>query len=92
MEEYFLARYRAKFPDETVNSDPFLLSEGSVLLTKAQELRFVIRVGGARFQTGLGDLSDSLELNLPDKMSVEKAQAALSGIKCQIVKGQWVRA
>jgi len=90
MEEYFLARYRAKFPDETVNSEPFLLSEGSVLLTKAKELRYVIKVGGAKFQTGLGDLSDALGLNLPNKMSLEEAQNSLQG-KCQIVKGEWVR-
>jgi len=92
MDEFNLARYRAKFADESVNTEPFLLSEGTVRLTRAQELRYVIKIGNTKFQTGLGDLSDSLGLNLPDRMSVEKAQGSLALVKCQIVKGEWKRA
>ena len=90
--EFNLARYRAKFTDESVSTNQFLLSEGTVRLTRAQELRYVIKIGNTKYQTGLGDLSDSLGLNLPDRMSVENAQIKLVGIKAQIVKGEWKRA
>lgn len=92
MNEFNLARYRAKFTDQSVNSEPFLLSEGIVRATRAQELIYIIKLNNTKFQIGLGDLSDSLSLSLPEKMSVEKAQSALVGVKSQIVKGEWKRA
>lgn len=91
MNEFNLARYRAKFTDQSVNSEPFLLSEGIVRATRAQELLYVVKLGNAKYQTGLGDLSDSLGLSLPEKMSMERAQSSLVGIKAQIVKGEWKR-
>jgi len=90
--EFNLARYRAKFADESVNTETFLLSEGTVRTTRAKELIYVVKLGNTKFQIGLGDLSDSLGLNLPDRMSVEKAQGSLALVKCQIVKGEWKRA
>jgi len=90
--EYNLARYRARFTDQEVNTGPFLLSDGVIRPTRAQELIYIIKQNNVKYQIGLGDLSDSLELNLPEKLSVEGAQNKLTGIKAVIIKGEWKRA
>jgi hypothetical protein len=85
-----VARWRYNFPNESLSTDVLDLSEGTVAITKKNELIFRFKSKEVRLQYSFGDLCDALGIKLSkEEYTVEEAAGFLKGKRAMVLKGEW---